>query len=445
MFNRLYALVLTVLLTLPAWAEPADTFAIAIRSRIDTLLMDPMFERSHVGLYVYDLTAAQPLYDYGRRQTLRPASNMKVMTAVAALSQLGTDYSYQTRLYLSDVVDLPSEMPAADATPEQPQVLRRSATVILKGGMDPLIGNDDLHALAQSLRDIGITDIQRDIVLDATFKDTLMLGSGWCWDDDNVPLTPFLYLGKATGFEANFTKALQAAGIKFTGRYVRGRVPQSAQLVATRKHSIDQILQPMMKRSNNLYAESLFYQLAARGGKPGATHKDAAAKVAQLIKTVGHDPANYSVADGSGLSLYNYLSAELLVDVLRYAHRNEEVYAHLYPSLPIMGRDGTLGKRCIGTSAQDRVHAKTGTLRGVSSLSGYALAPNGHLLAFAIINQGVKTSAQGRAFQDRVCKAMTRPLDLSSVEPDGLPEASRCEDEEPDDSTAAPDTAAPGN
>lgn len=450
---------------MPILAEPADTFAIAIRSRIDTLMRDKMFERSSVGIYVYDLTADSALYDHNSRQTLRPASNMKIMTACTALSSLGTDYTLRTRLYMSAVEQLkpagatedelldngiefmppacdPAEMAVIEDSISTIAIAERqrtgaSAQIIIKGGMDPLLGPDDLKAFAQALKDQGISVIKSDIICDATFKDTITLGWGWCWDDNAIPLTPFLYLGEAGKFEAAFRAAMTKAGITFTGRFVHGDVPEGAKLIATRSHNIDQILQTMMKKSNNLFAESLFYHIGAKSGKPNVTRKDAAEGVAKLIRTVGHDPANYNIADGSGLSLYNYLSAELLVDVLRYVYRNEELYNHLNTSLPIMGRDGTLAKRCVGKPAQDRVHAKTGTLTGVSSLSGYALAPNGHMLAFSIINQGVMTASIGRGFQDRVCCALTRPVTTLSVEPDPLPSEDDNTDEEASPNTQA--------
>lgn len=388
--KRLISLTLYILLALPILAEPADSFAIAIRTRIDNLMHDKMFERTTVGLYVYDLTADSALYAHDQRLTLRPASNMKVMTACTALSTLGTDYHLTTHLYTTGGED---------------------TRVYVKGGMDPLLGPDDLHALTQALLNRGITDITSDIVCDATFKDSLPMGWGWCWDDDYVPLTPFLYLGKADRFESAFRHALRNAGIAFNGAFVDGRVPHHATLVATCSHSIDEVLLPMMKHSDNLYAECLFYQLGAKDGKPYASHKDAAAVIQRFIRSIGHDPSHYQIADGSGLSLYNYLSAELLVDALRHLYRhNQEAYQHLLASLPIMGRDGTLSKRCQGRPADGRVHAKTGTVRGVSSLSGYAFAPNGHTLAFSIINQGTMSGSVGRNFQDRVCCALTQPL-----------------------------------
>lgn len=396
--KRTFAIILACLLALPILAEPADTFTTAIRGRIDALLQNEIFERSQLGFYVYDLTADAPLYDHGSRQCMRPASCMKVLTSATALTLLGTDYQYCTELYAVD-----------------------STQVAIRGGMDPMIGTSDLRAFTDTLRSRGMTHLSADIICDVAFKDTTTLGWGWCWDDKTVPLTPMLFDGKAT-FETHFRQALRDAGISFDGRFVRSRIPHDAQLLCTRTHSIDQILQPMMKKSNNLYAESLFYQLGAQTHKPYATHKDAARKVEQFIDYCGRIIDHYQVADGSGLSLYNYVTPQLLVDALTYVYRRPDIYKHFIAALPVMGRDGTLSRRCIGTSAQDRVQAKTGTVEGVSSLAGYAIAPNGHHLAFAIINQGIRYTSTGRNFQDRICKALTQPLNLPTIEPDSIAE-----------------------
>ena len=111
-------------------------------------------------------------------------------------------------------------------------------------------------------------------------------------------------------------------------------------------------------------------------------------------------------ADGSGLSLYNYISAELLVRLLRYAHNKEDIIGHLLPALPIAGVDGTLKKRMTEGNAYGNVTAKTGTVTGISSLAGYLTSADGRQLCFAIINQGVMRSQDGRAFQDRVCTVL---------------------------------------
>lgn len=172
-------------------------------------------------------------------------------------------------------------------------------------------------------------------------------------------------------------------------------------------HTIDQILLPMMKKSDNLFAESLFYQMAAQSGHPYANHKRGSRLVSQFLGHIGISSTTYQVADGSGLSLYNYLTPQLLVTALRYAYRDERIYRHLLPSLPIAGEDGTLQRRMTSGAVRGNVRAKTGTVEGVSSLAGYLTAPNGHTFCFAIINQGIRHTSTGRNFQDRVCRAMT--------------------------------------
>ena len=127
------------------------------------------------------------------------------------------------------------------------------------------------------------------------------------------------------------------------------------------------------------------------------------------MSKIGLNPDRYKFADGSGLSLYNYVTPELLVHLLRYAYRNTDIITSLYPALPIAGEDGTLKKRMKGPSTHNNVHAKTGTLTGISSLAGYCRTANNHFLAFCIINQGVLRVSDGRAFQDKICTALCQP------------------------------------
>ena len=125
--------------------------------------------------------------------------------------------------------------------------------------------------------------------------------------------------------------------------------------------------------------------------------------VTKLLESIGQGSASCQVADGSGLSMYNYLTPQLLVALLNYAYQTPSVYNHLTASLPIAGVDGTLEKRMKDSPAQGNVRAKTGTVEAISSLSGYLKAVNGHDLSFCILNQGLVTTSQGRDFQDKVC------------------------------------------
>ena len=357
---------------------------------LDGLLADPLFERTQVGLYVYDLTADVPLYAHGERQLLRPASRQKLVTAITALDLLGTGYLYATRLsYHGEISD---------------STLR--GDLILRGGFDPLLGPSDLRQLADSVLALGIRCVEGDVVFDRSLKDSLAWGWGWCWDDEETPLTPLLCDGRP-GLEGEWLTALAAAGIRFTGQQRYAAAGRGARPLACCTHTVDQVLLPMLKESDNLFAESLFYQIAAQSGHHSPGREEAAQAVGRLLSRLRLEPDDYLIADGSGLSLYNYLTPEALVALLRYAYRDEAIYRHLLPALPVAGEDGTLRRRMKSGAACGNVRAKTGTLEGVSTLAGYCTAPNGHQLCFAIMNQGIRRGADARRFQDRVCKALT--------------------------------------
>ena len=100
-------------------------------------------------------------------------------------------------------------------------------------------------------------------------------------------------------------------------------------------------------------------------------------------------------------------------------------------SLPIAGVDGTLEKRMCRTAADGNVRAKTGTVSGISSLAGYCTAANGHMLAFAVINQGVMRNQRGRDFQDRLCVVLCEGMESND-------EQEITDDVCPSDSTVVP-------
>ncbi|MBO6296900.1 MAG: D-alanyl-D-alanine carboxypeptidase/D-alanyl-D-alanine-endopeptidase [Prevotella sp.] len=363
-----------------------------IQERIGNLLHHDMFQTSQVGLMVYDLTADSVIFCHNERQLMRPASTMKMVTAVAAIDCLGSSYQLKTQLRYSGTV--------SDKT--------LVGNIYCIGGLDPRFNNDDMRAFVESLRKMEIDTIRGKIVADVSMKDRDLLGEGWCWDDKNPVLSPLL-VNRKDNFMETFISMLTNTGIYLDITTDKGTAPHGTFELCTRTHTIDQILQRMMKKSDNLYAEALFYQIAAQQGSRYATAKQAAAAIKRLINKIGLNASDYRIADGSGLSLYNYLTPEVEVGLLKYAWNNEDIYYYLYNSMPIAGQDGTLQNRMRGTHAAGNVRAKTGTVTGVSSLAGYCTSANGHELCFAIINNGLLSTSKGRMFQDRVCQALCAP------------------------------------
>lgn len=364
---------------------PESFWIKSLTDSLHLLLQDELFSTSQVGISVYDLTDDTLLFAYNARQRMRPASTEKILTAITALEELGADYKFFTKLYIDGEI-------------------RGGALhgdVYVKGGFDPTFGRTDLQGFVEALASRNIKSVKGALCADVSMKDTLKWGMGWCWDDDNPDLTPLLLGGKDV-FLTRFEQALKKKGIHI-GVLKKAECPSDAVLLKSISTPVDKVLGRMMKESDNLYAEAVFYALAAKDGKPYASRKEAMYSIEKMIGFLGFEPAKYRVADGSGLSLYNYLTPELETALLRYAFSRQEIFTSFYESLPIAGVDGTLKKRMIDTPAFNNVRAKTGTLTGVYSLAGYATAANGHQLAFCIINQGVESASEARAFQDKVC------------------------------------------
>lgn len=374
--------------------DDTATWTGRMQRRLDSLVNLPLFKTTQLGLYVRDLTDRRDLFCINAQHRMRPASNQKIVTAVAALHYFNDEYLLRTRMLLTGEV--------------RDSVLWGDLCFI--GGMDPLFSQGEVLQMARTLKEIGVDSIAGIVRIDLTMKDQNPWGWGWCWDDDMTPLSPLL-VDKKDRFANELISSLRYAAVKGIDidRIVQAPCPSEARLIYEIGHSVDQVLPRMMKKSDNYYAESLFYQLAALSGKKAAGQKEARGYIDALIRKVGLTPAHYEIADGSGVSLYNYLTPELLIRLLEYAWREDHIRQRLYPSLSIAGVDGTLEKRMQKTPAQGNIHAKTGTVTGVSSLSGYATSPEGHVIAFSIINMGIPRAQVGRDWQDKVCIALCTP------------------------------------
>lgn len=142
--------------------------------------------------------------------------------------------------------------------------------------------------------------------------------------------------------------------------------------------------------------------------------KDVVRNMVTLIRRIYHPEENnpadlsnyYNIADGSGLSHANQTTAESQVDLLRFAYHDPDIFPYLYDCLPIAGIDGTLGSRMQGTAAYNNVHAKTGTVSRVSTLSGYVKDTRGHDLAFSILINDCDSSTYARALQNKICELL---------------------------------------
>ncbi len=399
--KRIYHILLFLLLVSGAYPQSVINLSDSaihawthrVQKELDSLIShDPLLERSQLGLLVYDLTADSIFYAHQHQQTMRPASTMKLVTAITALEFLGGDYQLKTTLsYTGEIVNR-----------------TLTGSLFCVGGMDPMFDGQNMREFANSVKALGIDTLRGSIVTDRSMKEGEEWGEGWCWDDENPKLSPLL-IDRKDNFADRLISELLEVGVVidsltlFDDNKTLDAIP-----LCTCTHTMDELLLRMMKDSDNLYAECLYYQMGATLYHRPAQAIQSRSLEGQLIRQLGLNSDNYRLADGSGLSLYNYISTELLVTLLRHAWATPGVYVHLLPSLPIAGGDGTLKRRMLRTPAQYNVRAKTGTLTGIISLAGYLTAGNGHQFCFAMINQSVLNKKEARAFQDRLCTILCR-------------------------------------
>ena len=213
---------------------------------------------------------------------------------------------------------------------------------------------------------------------------------------------------------------LQRSGISILGQIRRrrlrrsdGSLPESLTLLDRRRTPLADVLQRVGKDSQNLFAECLLkrigYEWAKAGTAEGAQGSwDRGSRALRAsVEGMGIDPAGLVVADGSGLSRANRCTARQLTAVLAWMRR--QAYDRLFrDSFSIAGVDGSLRKRL--KDLPDTVRAKTGTMRGIRTLSGYVKAANGREYAFAVLFNGYKgPSTPYKRIQDRICRILAGP------------------------------------
>jgi D-alanyl-D-alanine carboxypeptidase/D-alanyl-D-alanine-endopeptidase (penicillin-binding protein 4) len=183
--------------------------------------------------------------------------------------------------------------------------------------------------------------------------------------------------------------SLQKLGITADGQTRLGSTPSSAvEVAAISSPTLAQIIGEMDRESINLYAELLFRAAAhASLNQVGSAESGLTNLREFLSKKVGTSPSVVDVADGSGLSQLDRVTARSMVQLLGYAH-HAAWSPVFHAALPVDGESGTLKRRSKGTPARGNLHAKTGTTNNIAALGGYVTAKNGEVLAFSLIYNG---------------------------------------------------------
>lgn len=409
-----------------------------IASRNLTEELRPVVERAPAGTCVQFGDGSRPVALHNEGAPLTPASNMKVVTAGAAIELLGVDTRLTTRFL-------------TDGKPTDGSTVK--GNVYMVGGGDPLLTTSqraaqpkyegeprtDLSDVADKIVATGIRHVEGSVVGDPSRYDDVSKIASWPdryftqgqvgrlsaliiddgWNTRTGPASdPALQAASV------LTSMLEERGVTIDGEPTVGTAPAEASaLVEVPSLTIGEIVTQMLQFSDNTTAEMLLKEIGLSEKGEGSSAAGLAA-VDEWSRSHGFPLEGTTIVDGSGLSSENKLTCRFLSAVLEWAGPDST----LAGGLAVPGRPGTLKDRFTTEPLHDAVRAKTGSLNGVTSLSGWLTTSTDTPLDFAIIinleGRGV-TGSDLTLQSDLLKAAMDYPVrpDMSLVEPLAPPAA----------------------
>jgi len=331
-------------------------------------------------------------------QPLAPASSLKVLSTLATLDALGADHVFTT----SVVTTAPGKL-------------------VLVGGGDPLLTDKTSKSAAKpaslqkladqavgSLRSAGITRVS--LGYDASRFSGPSFSPNWkkSWRGYEARVSPLIVdSGLINSWRAQpnpaefaakaFAKRLTAAKITVTAITPTTLATPGTVLASVSSAPLTTVIANTLAYSDNLAAEVMLRQAALAKGQPGS-FVGAASTLTTWLKDNGLWTDGMVIVDASGLAVKDRVTANVLAKAISLSLRTERLMA-VAAGLPVAGQSGTLKHRFNDKSEQagrGRVHAKTGTLRGVASLAGWVTTADGARLVFAFI--GNSTAGQDSAY-----------------------------------------------
>ena len=383
-----------------ALAPPADAADPTLATRLTRALAVPHVDPARTAALAVDLRTGTVVFERNAKLPLVPASNQKLPVAYGSLALLGPGYRFRTEVVGTGT--LVGNVWHGD--------------LWLRGFGDPTLKTSDLDALADEIAAWGIRRVDGAVIADESWFDARRTAPGWrprFYIFESPPLSALVvdrgrYRGRTSANPALaggslFRQALEASGVKVDGRTRTGvltatGIPLAQDLSAP----LSDIVRFMGRESDNFTAEILVKHLGALQAGRGTTAAGARV-LRQALADAGVPLAGVRLADGSGLSQLDRLTASAVVALLEAGLAQGDVRDAFLQSLAVAGVNGTLEDRMESRPARGQVLAKTGTTQLASALSGFVR----DRYVFAILQNGRPISAYwARIAQDRFATAL---------------------------------------
>jgi serine-type D-Ala-D-Ala carboxypeptidase/endopeptidase (penicillin-binding protein 4) len=415
------------------------------------------------GIFVLDLSSGRRIFELNPEEALKPASVQKILTSVTALNELGAETAFHTgfygelsggyvpKLFVKGAGDpsLTTESLWIIARKLKKLGVRRVGSLkidssLFSEGLAPKgqrayetapaalaynynsVAFDVCPGRAGGPAQISLDPFEAGIQLSGSIKTVPKGGEFEIAEQPikNNELSSYKASGTISSaepcatiyrsvnypevvFARSLVAALRMLGVEVGSFEGNGVVPAGLNLIYDHSSpALYRIVQDLNHFSTNMIAEQLLFQLG-RGADGRLSNGVGLARIAALLKQIGIEPAEFSLADGSGLSHENRVSSEAVVRVLEYAYRNEELRPEFESSLSVADRSGTLKRRKFSLQ-QAWLRGKTGTLDDVSALAGYLFTRSGRRLAFAILQNQIKSKEQANQLEEAIVRELAK-------------------------------------
>ena len=383
-------LLLSFLLTVPVFSTSKEE----IKNQID-FIISKLPASTITGILIYNPLTEDTIYSLNHTISMIPASNTKLFTTATALSLMGGDYILSTKIFSDDSV-------FSDGIID--------GNLYIKGYGNSLFTSEDLQDMVNEIKESGIKKISGKVIGDDSYFDEVYTRDDWITDEvANVKLPPISALvidnnrkitrlkrrGRYRNYYVNIDnpplhvaqllkKKLIDAGIEVSSNAEKGITPADADLISEKGIELRELIQFVNKESDNFLAECLFKTIGAVASGEQGNAFYSTQTILTYISDNGIFAQGTAIVDGSGISRFDQITVGALTGLLEKMYFDMANFEDFYNSLSIAGVDGTLKKRLIGTFAEDNFRGKTGTLNGVSSLSGYLTCTGGDDLIVSI-------------------------------------------------------------
>jgi D-alanyl-D-alanine carboxypeptidase/D-alanyl-D-alanine-endopeptidase (penicillin-binding protein 4) len=433
-----------------------------IATKIDAIVNRPLFNRVRWGILVQPLSSQQTLYSRDSEKYFIPASNTKLLTTAAALKHLGVTFRFRTSIYQQengifsivgrgdpsltdtelqllakqlkkrgisqiqqliaddsyiqgDIVnstwqweDVQSDYGApVNSFILNENVFRLEIKPQAVGQTTQILWNDHNEARRWLLVNRSVTVAEKQpsyINISRDFTGRILRVEGQVAANSQPYVVNLPVIDPNYYFLRRFRLALATEQISLGQTLVAHSKNNQQEVAFVESPPLSQLVMQVNQNSNNLYAEALLRALGLEQTKP--TNKNSADIGLEVIKNsltqLGVDPTGYKLVDASGLSRRNLITPEALVQTLQKVAKSP--FANLYrASLPRAAKSGTLRNRFRNTPAEGIVEAKTGTLSGAISLSGYINPLQYEPMVFSImVNQSEQPASVLRQAIDEI-------------------------------------------